>query len=32
MRTSVRASPGPSVTWDDRNRRGSADARELGRM
>jgi hypothetical protein len=32
MRTSVRASPGQSVTWDDRNRRGSADARELGRM
>src|SRR5215831_3891446 len=32
VRLSVHARPGPSVTWDDRNERASADACELQRM
>jgi hypothetical protein len=32
VRPSVHGSPCPSVTWDDRNRWVSADARELRRM
>jgi len=32
VRPSVHGRPCPSVTWDDRNWRGSAAARELRRM
>ncbi len=32
VRPDVRDRPGPSVTWDGRNWRGSAAARELRRM